>query len=161
MFKPRRRYYTQSETALVPWKRGGLFDPFSLQQVPALVPPHDLEACSDREAQQRNEWIPESNAIDVVGARPADQIARDMVAPQQQVENGSVDVPGRCDCPGRSSLLATRRWLDICVDEPSAQPAGRDVLHWRWRSIVQRIRDRRQIDFVGGMEVLQALVSTA
>jgi hypothetical protein len=40
----------------------GLFDPFSLQQVPALVPPHDLQACSDCETQQQDEGIPESNA---------------------------------------------------------------------------------------------------
>jgi hypothetical protein len=48
-----------------------LLYPFRLQQVPALVPPHNLQACADCEAQQRDEGIPESNAIDVVGARAA------------------------------------------------------------------------------------------
>jgi hypothetical protein len=62
------------------WKRGGLFYPFRLQQVPALVSRHNLQACADCEAQQRDEGIPESNAIDVVGARAANQIARDIVA---------------------------------------------------------------------------------
>src|SRR5262245_17253301 len=77
---------------LLHWKRGGLLDPFSLQQVPALVPPHDLQACADCEAQQRNERIRKSNAIDVVGTRPADQIACDLVAPEKQVEHSRVDV---------------------------------------------------------------------
>jgi len=126
-----------------------LLYPFSLQQVPALVPPHDLQACSDREAQQRDEGIPESDAIDVAGTRPADQSAYEIVAPEKQVDDGSVDVLGRCNCPGGPSPFALRRGLDICTDEPSAEPSGSDVLHWRWRSIVQRIRDRRQIDLVG------------
>jgi hypothetical protein len=64
-------------------KRRKLPYPFRLQQVSALVPPDDLQACSDREAQQRNEWIPISDAIDVVGTRPADQIACDIVAPEK------------------------------------------------------------------------------
>ena len=80
---------------LLPWKRGGLLYPFSLQQVPALVRPHDLQAGSDGETQQRDKGIPESNAIDVIGARPVDQIARDIVAPEKQVEHGRVDLPGR------------------------------------------------------------------
>jgi hypothetical protein len=119
----------------------GLLYSFSLQQVPALVPPHDLQACSDCEAQQRNEGIPKSNAIYVVGARAADQIACDIVAPEQQVENGRVDLLGRCNFSGGSSPLSMGRRLDICADEPSAEASGSDVLHWRLRSIVQRIRD--------------------
>jgi hypothetical protein len=38
---------------------------FSLLQVSTLVPPNNLQACSDCEAQQWNEGIPKSNAIDV------------------------------------------------------------------------------------------------
>ena len=131
------------------WKRGGLLYPFSLQQVPPLVPPHDLKACSDREAQQRDEGIPESDAIDVAGTRPADQSAYEIVAPEKQVEDRRVDLLGRRNCPGRPSPFAPGRRLDICTDEPSAEPTGSDVLDWRRRSIVQRIRDRRQIDLVG------------
>jgi hypothetical protein len=122
--------------------------------------PYDLQACSNREAQQRNEGIPKSNAIDVVGTRPADQIACGIIASEKQVENGKVDVPGRCNFPGRSSTLAPGRWtrrVDICANEPSSEPSWSNVLHWRWRSIVERLCDRRQIDVVGSQEVLQAL----
>jgi hypothetical protein len=121
---------------LLLWKRRGVSYPFSLQQVPALVPPHDLQACSNREAQQRNERIPESNAIDVVDARPADQIACDIVAAKKHIENRRVDLLRWCNLTGRSSPLAMWRRLDVCADEPSAEPTGSDVLHWRWRSIV-------------------------
>ena len=79
--------------------------PFSLQQVPALVPPHDLQACSDGETQQRNEGIRKSNAIDVVGAGPADQIPGDIVAPEKQVEDGGIDLRGRCNFPGARARL--------------------------------------------------------
>ena len=149
----------QNRPNLLLWKRRGLLYSLSLQQMPALVSPHDLQACSDCEAQQRNEGIPKPNAVDVVGTRPADQIACDIVAPKELLEDGWVDLPGRCNFPGRSSPPAARRRLDICADEPSAEPSGRDVLHGRWRRIVQRIRDRRQIDFVGSMEMLQALAN--
>jgi hypothetical protein len=145
--------------SFVLWKREGFLYPFSLQQVPSLVPPYDFQACSDTEAQQRDEGIRKSNAIYVIGARPADEIACDIVAPEKQVENGGVDVRGRCDVSGRATPLATGRRLDIRADEPSAEPSGSDVLHWRWRSIVQPTRDRRQIDFVGQVEVLQALAN--
>jgi hypothetical protein len=126
---PDQRLQELSELLL--WKRWGVLDPFRLQQVPALVPPHDLKARSDCEAQHRNEGIPKSNVIDVVGTRPADQIARDIVAPEKPVKNGRIDLLGRCNLPGRSSPLAPGRRLDICADEPSTEPSGSDVLHWR------------------------------
>ena len=123
-----------------------------------MVPPQDLQSCSDGEAHQRKEGILKSNAIDVVCARPADQIPGDIVAPEKHVENGRIGLRGRRNFPGRSSL-ATRRRLDISADEPSAEPSGGDVLHWRWRSIGQRLRYRRQIDFVRHLEVMQALAN--
>jgi hypothetical protein len=144
---------------LLLWKRRGPLYPFSLEQVTALVPPQDFQACSDREAHQRNEGIRKTNAIDVVATRTADQIACDVVAPEKQVENGRVDVLGRCEFPWRSSPPATGRRLDISADEPSADPSGSDLLHWRWRPIVQRSRDRRHIDFVGNVEMLEALAN--
>jgi hypothetical protein len=152
----RPRFYHSS---LLAWKRGGLPYPFSLSQVPALVLPHDFQARADREAQQRNEGIAKSNAIDVVGARPANQVACDIVAPEKQVENGKVDVLRRCNLSGRSSPLAPRRRLDIGADEPLPEPSWRDVLHRSGQSIVQRLRHRRQVDFIGNVEVLQALAN--
>jgi len=85
--------------------------PFSLQQVMALVSPHDFQASADCEAQQRNEGTRKSNAIDVVGTRAADEIACDVVAPQKQVEHRRLDVVGGCKFPGRSSPPATGRRL--------------------------------------------------
>ena len=50
--------------------------PLSLQQVPALVPPDDLQARANGEPHQGHEGVDESNVIDVVGARTAHQVAR-------------------------------------------------------------------------------------
>ena len=70
------------------WKRRLLPYPFSLQQVRHRCLDADLQACSDGETQQRNEGIQKSNAIDVVGTSPADQIACDVVTTEKQVEAG-------------------------------------------------------------------------
>jgi len=53
----------------------------------ALVLRQDLEPRSDSEANNRNERIPESNAIDVMVPGATNQITRLLVAPEKPIEN--------------------------------------------------------------------------
>ena len=88
-------------------------DPFGLQQVPALMPPDDLEACPHREAHQRDERVPESYPVDVVGGRAPNQVAGDLVAPEKAIQNEGIDVLPRRDLAGRArplSSVATARY---------------------------------------------------
>jgi hypothetical protein len=73
-----------------------------------------------------------SSGAPVIVQRPLDPRRRPPSRPERtRRNNGRVDVLGRCKFYWRSSPLATGRRLDITADEPSAEPPGSDLLHWR------------------------------
>src|SRR4051794_31953081 len=80
------------------------------------------------------------------------------VARDEPIENrGSALRPDRRDLPRRLRSSFLRARLDECADEPAAEPAWRDLLHWpRWSS-GQCLEDRRHVGLVRQTEMLDAL----
>src|SRR5262245_48124672 len=94
----------------------------------ALVLGDDFQSRTHGESKQRNERIPEANAIYIVVARPADKFSHYLVAPKKRFQNRRFDVFAWLDLLGRPGTPGLRRWLDIFSNEPAAQPARNNFL---------------------------------
>ncbi len=124
----------------------------------SLVLGDDFQTCSDRETNHWNEWVPESDAIDVVVPCALNQLTCPMVAPEKPIENRGVDLCAGPDLPRRASFRSGRRF-DVVANEPLAEPTWCDVLnHSEWMTN-QRARYRRAVHLVGDVQVFEALAN--
>src|SRR6266496_296356 len=137
----------------------GLSDAFSVQQVPALVLRQDLQPRSHGETNNWSEGIFESDAIDVVVSGAMNELTCLMVAAEEPIENGRIDLCARPDLPGCAGSSRFGRGFDVVANEPAAEPARLDVLNPRELSTHQRIRDRLQVFPVGEVQVFEALAN--
>jgi len=70
-----------------PWELRRLPHTLSLQEVAALVLRNDLQACSNRESQQGDKRILESNAVHIVNTCPGDKLSRRLVGAKESIED--------------------------------------------------------------------------
>jgi len=123
----------------------------------AFVADNDLESSPYRESKSRKKRVPEANAIYVVAASAEDKVTACLVGRQKTIENRKVGTRARPDLSRSGSALAVRRGLHKAADKPAPKPSGSNLLHGRTRLLPKCGRDRRQIGFVGGAEMLQTL----
>ena len=132
-------------------------NPFTLPQMPLLVLRQDFEPCSDRETNQRNKRILESDSVDVVVSCAMHEFTRLTVAAEEPIENIRVHFHtgrNRLRCTGPSGL---GRRFDVVANKPLGEPPRRDVLnHGEW-TFHQRIGYRAKVHLVGNMQVFKAL----
>src|SRR5215469_4613787 len=109
-----------------PWEPRRLPHTFSLQEVAAIVLRNDLQACSNRESQQGDKRILESNAVHIVNTCPGDKLSCGLVGAKERIEDCSVNRCGRLGLPGRLRPRPNRR-PDIVVNEPLAYRAEKQL----------------------------------
>jgi hypothetical protein len=143
--------------ARVTRKFQALPDAFGLEQMPALVSHQDLQTCSDRETKPWNKGVLESDTVYVVLPCVEDQLASLAVAAEEPFENGRFDLCAGRNLFRRPGPSRAGRGLDIVANEPSAEPARRDLRNHSERTSRQRTRHRRKVHLVGDTQVLETL----
>ena len=112
----------------------GLPYAFGLQQMAALVLRDNFEPRSGCESKHGNERILESNAIDIVIARPTDQFSRYLVAAKKRLKNGRFDLFAWLDFLWCPSPPAHRRRFSVVPNKPATEPARSNFLNPRQSS---------------------------
>ena len=125
--------------------------------MPALVLRQDLQPRSDCETKQRNEGILESDAIDVVVRCAMREYSHPVVATEEPIENGRVDLCAGRDRLRRSGPSGLGRRFDVVANEPLAEPSWGDVLNHGVWATHQRIRNRSKVHLVRVVQVFKAL----
>ncbi len=111
--------------------------------MPAFVASHDLDAASYCEAKQRDEGILEANAIYIVVPRPKNEFPCALIASQEAIENGQVDLRSGNNFLRRANVFGLSRGLYEMFDEPLVEADGLDFFYRRRWLVRECTRNRR------------------
>lgn len=117
------------------WKTRGVADALGLEEMAALVGRDGFEAGGDGEAQARDERVPETDAVDVFVARGEEEFAAGLIAGEEAVEHGEIDVGSGANFWRSGGAFGGRGRLDEGAEEPAAEPAEAEVVDGRIRLV--------------------------
>src|SRR5947208_2349002 len=99
---------------------------------------NDLQTCSNRESQQRDERISKTNSVYVVRTCPSDHLACHPICLKEAVKDGGLDDLGRSGLR-RSVRPRPNGRSDVVMDEPARDSAEDHFLNRRWLLALQGI----------------------
>src|SRR5215472_6805708 len=132
-------------------------DSLCLQQMTALVAHNDLQSSPDCEPKSWDERIPKANAVYVLASSADDDVAAQLIAIQEAIENRAFYMRCGSDLRRSTNAPAARCGLGKVADKPTAEPSRSDLLYRRIGLFLQRGGDWRQVDLVHYADMLKTL----